>query len=229
MHKMRLRVLEIFASLFFTFLSLNPAYGHDFNVELSLGTGIWGGPWAQAVNDANLPLGLDTKGLIIPTLSAATVWKGPPLFGPVRFNAAAGLGLWSGSLAGYQDGELQRAQSILAFALEAQPRLTAEFPINQGHFIAELGLGFGIALGPVLSIDAFPGFMSVAKTSPDFFRRFFGTAGIGVGFRANGRFSYMMRAEAGIADFGAAPGDGPTWIGRFQASISYALPGKDSL
>jgi hypothetical protein len=227
MYKIKRRALKLLTLFLFTIFLVHPSYGQDYLVELSLGNGLWGGPWYQAIQDTDSSLGLESKQLLIPAFAASINWQGPQLFGPVRFNAAAGLGLWSGSLAGVQGGELERAHSIMAFALEARPMLKAEFPIRGGSLVADLSLGTGIILGPIVAIDDLPGFRSVSKASPVFFKRFIGIAGLGLGYRSTGPLSYGLRGEAALADFDEASGSKPNWMGRFMVSIAYELPAKE--
>ncbi|HAE21719.1 MAG TPA: hypothetical protein DCG47_05270 [Spirochaetaceae bacterium] len=213
--------------LFFSSALVNLSHANEYTLEIGLGSGLWGGSWSQATRDTDSSLGLATKALLMPALAASLNWQGPHLFGPVSFNASAGLGLWSGSLAGVQDGDLERAHSILAFALEARPTLSAEFSLSRGELITELSLGTGFVLGPILAIDDLPGYRSVSKTSPLFLKRFFGTAGLGLGYRPNPSFSFLLRTEAALADFDEARGSKPTWMGRFMVSMAYALPAKE--
>lgn len=227
MYKIKRRSLRLVSLSLFAALLIHPSYAHDFLLELSLGDGLWGGPWYQAIEDTDVSLGLETKQLLMPASSGSLIWQGPQLFGPVRFNAAAGLGLWSGSLAGVQGGELERAHSILAFALEARPMLKAEFPLRGGSLVADFSLGTGIILGPIVSIDDLPGFRSVSKASPVFFKRFIGIAGLGLSYRTSGPLSYGLRGEAALADFDEASGSKPAWMGRFLVSVAYELPAKE--
>ena len=227
MYKRNRRVLRMLHLLFVSSALINPSYADDYNLELGLGTGLWGGLWSQSIRDTDASLGLTTRTLLIPALAAAISWQGPLLFGPVSFNASAGLGSWSGSLAGIRDGDMERAHSIMACALEARPTLSAEFRVRGVYMLTELSLGTGFILGPILAIDDLPGFRSVTKASPPFFKRFFATAGLGLAYRPHPSYSFGLRGEAALADFEEASGSKPYWMGRFMVSVAYALPAKE--
>lgn len=221
----RIISLTFAAVLFSTF----PAFGGEFGLEAGIGAGIWGGPWSRDVRDNHDALGLDSRRLLIPAGSAAVVWKGPALFGPLRLEAAGGLGLWSGSWGGYGSGDLEQAHSILALALEARPRLTAEFPLSKGSLTVDISLGAGFVLGPLLSIDALSGVRSVSKTPPEFLNRVMGVAGLGLGYRFTRSFSLSLRLDGGLADFDPAPGGEPAILGRLQVCAEYLVRKKETL
>lgn len=216
-------------SLALLLFSALPVFGGEFGLEVGFGTGVWGGPWSQDVRDNHDTLGMGSRRLLIPAGSAAAVWKGPELFGPVRFEVSGGLGLWSGSLGGYESGDLEQAHSILALALEARPRLRVEFPLNKGALITEVSLGVGFMLGPLIAIDVLPGLRSVSKTPPEFLHRWMGIAGLGVGYRFTRAFSLSLRIDGGIADFDPAPGSDPALMGRLLVCAGYLFPMKEAL
>ncbi len=210
-------------------LSSFPAFSGDFGLEAGFGAGIWGGPWSRDVLSSQDTLGLGSRRLLIPAGSSAVVWKGPELFGPFRLEVAAGLGLWSGSWGGYESGDLEQAHSILALALEARPRLTAEFPLKRGALVVDANLGTGFVLGPLLSIDTLPGVRSVSKASPEFLNRLMGIAGLGIGYRFTRFFVLSLRLDGGIADFDPAPGSDPSLMGRLLVCAEYLFPKKETL
>lgn len=207
-------------------ISMLPIFPQEFTCEIGLGAGVWTGPWNQAQRDTYTSLGLDAGLLMIPAASAAAVWKGPVLFGPIRLGVSGGLGLWSGSISGRQDGDLDRAGSILAVALEALPRMEAQIPLGKGAFVAFLELGAGFVVGPLISIDVLPGSRTIGKTPPEFMRRFLGIAGIGAGYRT-GPFSFRLKVEGSIADFDPSP-SGADVLGRLLVSAEYAFTRKES-
>ncbi len=219
---------RVFLSVFLALSSLVPLHAQSFSLEAGLGTGFWGGAWNTGLRESFEGLGLSAGTLLSPAASAGLVWAGPKLFGPVRLRISTGLGLWSGGVGGRQGGDLERSGSLFAFALEAVPRLEAEFPLRRGALRTFLGLGAGMVVGPMLSVDMLPGLTSISKTPPEFLHRWLGIASIGIGYRTDSSLAFLLRAEGGISDFDAAPGTGTALMSRLLLAAEYPLTGKET-